>query len=154
MALLRLPQVDTRPVKAAVRDLRDIDLSRLSTLREDLAERDLPADLRRELERIDLRQELDRLDLSGTVRDLRAELQTGIGRLDRELPQVRRVLGRSAPRTVRVGPGLAVGVFLLVGGLVAGGLVAWLLHPTAGAARRKALRRRLHRLQRRIQHAR
>ncbi len=143
MAVLRLPQVDADPLRDVMRELRDVDLSRLSALRDELGERERAGVT-------DLRREFERLDLGGAWGDLRE----GLGRLDLEMPQVRRLFGRPARPGISLGPALALGVVVLVGGAVVGGLLAWLLHPEAGPGRRKAVRRRLHRLQRRIQHAR
>ncbi len=152
MTVMRLPHVDTEPLRDVVRDLRELDMSRLTALRADLAERDLPT-------AADLRRELERIDLSATLGDLRE----GIGRIDLPhldlerphlaVPALRRLLGLPHRRG-SLGPALALGVVVLVVGAVVGGVLAWLLHPQAGPRRRKALRRRLVRFQRKVQHIR
>ena len=130
MAVLRLPSVDTEAVREAVRDLsRDVDLSRLSAIRDDLSQLELPS-------ASDLRRELDRFDV--------------------DLPDVGRILRRQPPKPTpwlqMPSTALALGAVALVVGVVAGGVLAWLFQPDRGVERRKAVRRRLHRLQRSIQH--
>ena len=147
MAVLRLPSVDTEAVRDAVRDLsRDVDLSRLSAIRDDLAQLDLPS-------ASDLRRELAQLELP-SASDLRRELD----RFDVELPDVGRILRRQPPKPTpwlqMPSTALALGAVALVAGVVAGGVLAWLFQPDRGVERRKAVRRRLHRLQRSIQHRR
>ena len=132
MAVLRLPSVDAEAVREAVRDLsRDVDLSRLSAIRDDLSQLELPS-------ASDLRRELDRFDV--------------------DLPDVGRILRRQPPKPTpwlqMPSTALALGAVALVAGVVAGGVLAWLFQPDRGVERRKAVRRRLHRLQRSIQHRR
>lgn len=149
MMAVRLPHVDADAVRDAVRDLsRDLDMSRLdvplNVIRGELARLELPsAD--------DVRRELGRLELP-SASDVRREFE----RFERELPDVGRLLHRSKPTPWLQRPSTAVGlgVAALVAGAVVGGLLAWLYQPERGLRRRKALRRRLHRLQRNIQHRR
>lgn len=150
MAVLRMPHLDAETVRDVMRDLsKDIDVSRLSGIRDDLARMDLPS-------AADVRRELDRHDIQGTLTDLRE----GIGRIDRDafdqLPVVGRVLGRPTPRPWLQAPTTAVvlGAAVLIAGAVLGGVLAWLYQPGAGVQRRKAVRRRLRKLQRTIQHSR
>ena len=75
MTVLRLPQVDTDTLRDVVRDIsRDVDMSRLTALRDDLGHLELPRG-------DDLRRELARLDLP-SAGDLRKEFQ----RIERDLP--------------------------------------------------------------------
>jgi hypothetical protein len=152
MAVLRLPNVDTDTLRAAVRDLRELDMSRLAALRDDVAERDLPT-------AADLRRELERIDLSATLGDLRHGLagielsHLGLERPHFAVSWLRRLFGLPQRRG-SLGPALALGVGVMVVGAVAGGVLAWLMHPDHGPRRRKAVRRRFHRLQRKVQHLR
>ncbi len=152
MTVMRLPHVDADPLRDVVRDLRELDMSRLAALRDDLAERDLPT-------AADLRRELDRIDLPGTLGDLRhvvagIDIQhLGIERPHFAVSALRRLLGLPQ-RHGSLGPALALGVVVLVVGATVGGVLAWLLHPKAGPRRRKAVRRRMARLQRKAQHIR
>ena len=147
MTVLRLPQVDADTIREVARDLsRDLDRSRLSTLRDDILGLDLPsAD--------DLRHELARLDLP-SAGDLRRELQ----RLERDLPDLGKRFGRPAGRAAialpTITPTVVMGAVALLAGATLGGVMAWLYQPGAGVKRRKAVRRRLHKLQRSIQHSR
>ena len=162
MTVLRLPHVDQDTMRDVVRDLsRDLDMSRLTAIRDDLGHVDLPSadDLRRELGRLDLpsaddlRRELGRLDLP-SAEDLRRELR----RFERDLPDVGKLIGRPRRRAVFVlptlTPAVVMGAVALLAGAALGGVLAWLYQPNVGVQRRKAVRRRLHRLQRQIQHSR
>ena len=51
-------------------------------------------------------------------------------------------------------PAVVMGAVALLAGAALGGVLAWLYQPNVGVQRRKAVRRRLHRLQRQIQHSR
>jgi len=147
MTVLRLPHVDPDTMRDVVRDLsRDLDMSRLTAIRDDLGHVDLPsAD--------DLRRELGRLDLP-SAEDLRRELR----RFERDLPDVGKLIGRPRRRAVFVlptlTPAVVMGAVALLAGAALGGVLAWLYQPNVGVQRRKAVRRRLHRLQRQIQHSR
>jgi hypothetical protein len=147
MAALRLPQVDTDMLRDVVRDLsRDLDTSRLAGLREELGHFDVHrAD--------DLRRELAKLDLP-SAGDLRREFH----RLERDLPDVGRRLARPARRAAfslpTITPTIVMGSVALLAGVAMGGVLAWLYQPGVGVRRRKAVRRRRHRLQRKIQHSR
>jgi len=162
MTVLRLPHVDQDTMRDVVRDLsRDLDMSRLTAIRDDLGHVDLPSadDLRRELGRLDLpsaddlRRELGRLDLP-SADDFRRELR----RFERDLPDVGKLIGRPRRRAVFVlptlTPAVVMGAVALLAGAALGGVLAWLYQPNVGVQRRKAVRRRLHRLQRQIQHSR
>jgi len=162
MTVLRLPHVDPDTMRDVVRDLsRDLDMSRLTAIRDDLGHVDLPSadDLRRELGRLDLpsaddlRRELGRLDLP-SADDFRRELR----RFERDLPDVGKLIGRPRRRAVFVlptlTPAVVMGAVALLAGAALGGVLAWLYQPNVGVQRRKAVRRRLHRLQRQIQHSR
>jgi len=162
MTVLRLPHVDQDTMRDVVRDLsRDLDMSRLTAIRDDLGHVDLPSadDLRRELGRLDLpsaddlRRELGRLDLP-SADDFRRELR----RFERDLPDVGKLIGRPRRRAVFVlptlTPAVVMGAVALLAGAALGGVLAWLYQPNVGVQRRKAVRRRLHRLRRQIQHSR
>ena len=151
MAVLRLPQVDGDTLRDVMHELsrdlsRDLDMSRLTTLRDDLGHIDLHRG-------DDLRRELAKLDLP-SAGDVRRELH----RLERDLPDVRRRLARPARRAAfalpTITPTVVLGSVALMAGVAMGGVLAWLYQPGVGVQRRKAVRRRLHRLQRRIQHSR
>ena len=147
MAVLRMPQVDPEALREVVRDLSlDLDRSRLSAIRDDLGRIELPTVG-------DLRDELARLELP-RAGDVRRELQ----RFERDMPDVGRFLGRPARRAAfalpAITPALVFGAVALLAGSALGGVLAWLYQPGAGPQRRKAARRRLHRLQRSIQHSR
>ena len=146
MAVLRLPQVDADTLRDVMRDLsRDLDMSRLNALRDDLGHIDLHRG-------DDLRRELAKLDLP-SAGDLRRELH----RLERDLPDVRGRLARPARAAFAlptITPTVVLGSVALMAGVAMGGVLAWLYQPGVGVQRRKAVRRRLHRLQRRIQHSR
>jgi hypothetical protein len=152
MTVMRLPHVDTDPLREVVRDLRELDMTRLTAIRDDLAERDRPT-------AADLRRELERIDLSATLGDLREGIRgIDLPHLHLERPSLanatlRRLLGLPQRRG-SIGPALALGVVVLVVGAAVGGVLAWLLHPEAGPRRRKAVRRRLARFQRKVQHIR
>jgi hypothetical protein len=149
MTVLRIPQVDTDTLRDVVRDIsRDVDMSRLTALRDDLGHLELPRadDLRTEFQRIER-------DLP-SAGDLRTELQ----RIQRDLPNVGRFIGRPARRAGFVLPTITPTVVMasvaLMAGAALGGVLAWLYQPGAGVKRRKLVRRRLHKLQRTIQHSR
>jgi hypothetical protein len=129
-----LPHVDVDAVRDAVRDLsRDLDVSRLEVPRLSV-----------------IRDELARLELP-SADDVRRELE----RFERDLPDVGRLLHRPAKSTPWLqAPSTAImlGAVALVAGVVAGGILAWLYQPERGVQRRKALRRRMHKFQRKVQH--
>jgi hypothetical protein len=138
MTMLKFPHVDTEAMLDVVRDLsRDLDTSRLVALRDDLGKLELP-------HTDDLRREFDKLDL----RD--------ISKLD--LPHLNKLLGRPARKAAWalpvVTPAVVLGAVMLVAGAALGGMLAWLYQPDAGVQRRKAVRRRLRKMQRMIQHSR
>ncbi len=123
MAALKVPQVDTDTMRDIIRDVSR-DLSR-------------EVDLSR---LAGLKDELGRLDLS-RVGDLR---------------DVRRRIGRPDPRIAwsapTITPAVVLGSAMVIAGVVLGGVLAWLYQPGVGRERRFALRRRLHRMQRSLQH--
>jgi len=132
MAVLRVPQVDTDAIRDVVRDLsRDLDRSHLTALRDELRGFDLPS-----------------------VDDLRHDLQ----RLERDLPDLGKRFGRPARRAAFalpvITPTVVLGAAALLAGATLGSVLAWLYQPGVGVKRRKAVRRRLHKLQRSIQHSR
>ncbi len=144
MSVLKFPHVDTEAMLDAVRDLsRDIDTSRLVALRDDLGRLELPRtdDLRRELDRLDL-PDISKLDLPDITR----------------LPDISRLLGRPARKAAFtlpvITPAVVLGGVMLLAGAALGGVLAWLYQPGLGVQRRRAVRRRLRKLQRMAQHSR
>ena len=118
-------------------ELPEVDLSRLDLPHVELRHLDLPhvALPHVALPHLDLHMDLPHVELP----------HVDVPSLDLA------ALGASWRRSARVPPGgLVVGIVALMGGLAFGGLVAFLLHPTQGARRRKALRRRAGRLARRV----
>lgn len=117
----------------------DLDLSRLRSAvdRLDLSAVDLP--------------HLD-LDLDSARRDL-ARFRSAVEDIDLpviDLPDLDQLLGRSRQRSLVPSGSLLVGGLALLGGLALGGLVAYFLNPAKGTKRRRAVRRRLGRLKRRV----
>lgn len=110
-------------------DLRGLDLSDLEALRHDLARRFSDAGLQRDLQRL-----LRDVDLP-----------------DFDLPDLDALFGRKRPGVFSVtGGSLFVGTIAMLGGIALGGMVAFFLHPSKGQRRRKALRKRLGRVKRRL----
>jgi hypothetical protein len=110
-------------------DLRGLDLSDLEALRRDLARRLDDAGLQRDLQRL-----LKDIDLPNL-----------------DLPDLDALFGRKRPGVFSVtGGSLFVGTLAMLGGLALGGLVAFFLHPSKGQRRRKAVRKRLGRVKRRL----
>jgi hypothetical protein len=110
-------------------DLRGLDLSDLESLRRDLARRLDDAGLQRDLQRL-----LKDIDLPAI-----------------DLPDLDALFGRKRPGVFSVtGGSLFVGTLAMLGGLALGGLVAFFLHPSKGQRRRKAVRKRLGRVKRRL----
>jgi hypothetical protein len=156
-----LGHLDLHPADDLRRELGRLDLPSADDLRRELGRLDLPSagDVRRELGRLDLpsagdvRRELGRLDLPSPG-DVRRELQ----RFERDLPDIGRFIGRPRRRALfvlpTITPTVVLGSAALLAGAALGGVLAWLYQPGAGPQRRKALRRRLHKLQRSIQHSR
>ncbi|MCY7417055.1 MAG: hypothetical protein LH650_00910, partial [Chloroflexi bacterium] len=162
MAVLRFPHVDTEALLDAVRDLsRDIDTSRLVALRDDLGKLELPHtdDLRRELDRLDL-PDLSKLELPDLSKlelpDISKLELPDISKL--ELPDLGRLIGRPARRAAWslpvVTPAVVAAAVIVLAGAAVGGVLAWLYQPGCGAQRRKAVRRRLRKVQRMAQHSR
>lgn len=144
VAQLQLPRVDANTLRER---MRDIDLSRL-------------ADLGEELQRLDLADSLKGLDL-----DALRHLGDGkdLGELDlaplRDSPVVRRVqraLGREPRRNLwsmsmpPLSATLLAGAVIVLGGALIGGLVAWLYQPGKGDQRRAKLRRKVKRVVRKV----
>jgi hypothetical protein len=144
MTAVALPELDLARVRAAVerfevsgRELPHMDLDRLRAAVEDIDLPHMDLDrLRAAVEDIDLSNlDLDRLDLPHvTLPDLHLA-----GLLERS----RRSPWFSASS-------ILVGGAALLGGLALGGLLAFFLHPTKGARRRKKARRRSGRVVRRV----
>jgi len=146
MAQLKLPRVDPD----AFRDLlRDVDLSRLG-------------DLGDELRRVDLAEGIRHLDVDGLRR-----LADSIDRPDvdfgelRDSPVVRRILralGReprkrnlwSSVSAPPFGTAVVAGGVIVIAGAALGGVLAWLYQPGHGERRRTVLRRRLRHLEHRV----
>lgn len=158
MAQLQLPQIDANALRERV---RDIDLSRL-------------ADLGDELRRLDIADTVKGLDLRAldidAVRHLDLDalrhLGDGVERPELDLgpildsPIVRRVqraLGREPKRSLwssitapSLGSTMFAGVVVVLVGAAVGGVVAWLFQPGKGDARRARIRRRVRRLVRKV----
>jgi hypothetical protein len=68
------------------------------------------------------------------------------------------MLGRPARKAAFtlpvITPAVILGGVALLAGAALGGVLAWLYQPGAGVQRRKAVRRRLRKLQRTVQHSR
>ena len=149
MAQLQLPRIDADALRDRV---RDVDLSRLAELGE-------------ELRRVDLADSLRSLDVDALRRldlDTLRHLGDGVERPDvdlavlRESALVRRVqgaLGRGGRKrnvwdSVSMPPlsaTIGAGVVIVLAGAAVGGLIAWLFQPGKGDARRARIRRTLGR---------
>ncbi len=157
MAQLQLPRVDA----SAIRDrVRDIDLSRLS-------------DLGDEIRRLDLADEVKRLDIDALRHldlDALRHLGDGAARPDidlaqlRESPVVRRALraiGReprkrnlwSSIQAPPLSATIVSGAVIVLVGAALGGLVAWLYQPGKGDQRRARIRRKVGRIVRKVRRA-
>lgn len=146
MAQLQLPRVDASALRER---MREVDLSRL-------------ADLGEELQRLDLADSLKGLDLDA-LRHLGEgkappELDLAAVRDSAIVRRVRRALGREPKRNLwsSLGaPSLSATVFaglvVVLAGAALGGLVAWLYQPGKGDRRRAKLRRRFKRALRKVQ---
>ena len=118
-----LRDMDQEAIQEALRsiELPAIDLTRLSRLRDDLAAFDRP--------HVDLsRLELPSVDLS----------HLDLGRFGRR--PSKQSLGFLA---VRPTPLFFLGLLAALGGLLAGAVLAWFMHPAQGPKRRRWLKRRL-----------
>lgn len=147
MAQLQLPRVDANALRER---MREIDLSRL-------------ADLGEELQRLDLADSLKGLDLEALRRlgdgkppelDLAAVRDSAIVR------RVQHALGREPRRNLwssfsapPVGATILAGAVIVLAGALVGGLVAWLYQPGKGDRRRARLRRKVARVVRKAQGA-
>ena len=137
MTQLQMPRIDADALRDRV---RDIDLSRLAELGDELRRLDLD-DLRH------LGESVERPDV-----DLAALRDSAIVR------RVQGVLGRGAPKRnlwdsmpmPPLGPTIAAGSLVVLGGALVGGFVAWLYQPGKGEARRARLRRKLGRVVRKV----
>ena len=137
MTQLQLPRIDPDALRDRV---RDVDLSRLAELGDELRHIDLDA-LRH------LGESVERPDVDlATLRDSVL------------VRRVQGALGRGAPKRNAwdsmaippVGPTVAAGILVVLGGALLGGLVAWLYQPGKGDVRRARLRRRLGRVVRKV----
>ncbi len=159
MAQLQLPRIDADALRDRVRDM---DLSRLAELGDEIRHLDLAEGIRaldvEGLRRLDIDVDgLRRLDL-----DALRHLGDGVGRPEMDLaalrdsPLVRRVqraIGRGGrKRNVwdamplpPLGPTIVAGIAIVLAGAAVGGLVAWLFQPGKGDQRRARIRRRLGR---------
>lgn len=173
MAQLQLPRVDAN---ALVERVRDIDLSRLVDLGDELRRlgvaegiKALDMDALRRLDveglrRIDL-DALRRLDVDALRRldvDALRGLAGGLERPELDLAQLRdsaivrrvqRALGREPKRSPwsslsapSLGATVFAGAVVVLAGAAIGGLVAWLFQPGKGDRRRARLRARLRRV--------
>lgn len=170
MTAVTLPEIDLARLRAAVErlDLPSVDLPWIDLDRIDLegARRDLGPAIARlrgaleeelgqlDLSRLDKRLDLSRLDLSKLelpAIDLpRIDLPILVDKPG-DLPSLDDLLGRRRKPEPWLNPGsVGVAALALLGGLALGGLVAFFLNPSKGARRRKAVRRRLGRLKRRV----
>lgn len=149
MAQVKLPWVDTN---ALAERLRDVDLSRLAELGDELRKLDVAEGIRQ----IDV-DALKRLDLDGL-----RHLAEGIERPEVDLPdlaeipgvrQVQRMLGmepkpnlwRSLTGAPPAGATIIAGAVIVLAGAALGAVLAWLYQPGKGEQRRTRLRRRLKR---------
>ncbi|MBX3031400.1 MAG: hypothetical protein KF809_14730 [Chloroflexi bacterium] len=136
---LKLPRVDADSLRELV---RDVDLSRLAELRDDLARDARDLDLTR------LRDDLSRVDLAGELRRRDIELPRV------ELPSVDRLLGRDAARTgialPAARPAILAALGIILAGALLGGLAAYFLQPGAGERRRAAVRKQVRRVLRKV----
>lgn len=144
MAQLQLPHVDANALRERV---RDIDLSRL-------------ADLGEELQRLDLADSLKGLDLDA-LRHLGEgkappELDLAAVRDSAIVRRVQRALGREPKRNLwsmsmpPLSATLLAGAVIVLAGALVGGLVAWLYQPGKGDQRRAKLRRKVKRVVRKV----
>jgi len=156
MTAVTLPEIDLARLRAAIErlDLPTVDLPWLDLERIDLdgARRDLGPAISRlrsaledEVGQLDLsRLDLSRLDLS------RLDLP-GVDLPNVDLPSLDRLFGRRRKPEPWITPGsVSVALLALLGGLALGSVVAFFLNPAKGAQRRRALRRRLGRVKRRV----
>ena len=153
MAQVKLPWVDA---DALAERLRDVDLSRLTDLGDELRRLDVAESLRG----LDI-DALRRLDLEG-LRHLADNVDTPDVDLAalRDSPVVRRVqrmLGRepkpnlwASLSATRLSSTILAGTVIVLAGAAIGGLVAWLFQPGKGDLRRARLRRKGRRLMRRF----
>lgn len=158
MAQVKLPRVDT---DALVERLRDVDLSRLAELGDELRHLDVAEGIKHldldALTHLDL-EGLRRLDLEGLRRladgveapeiDLAALRDSSVVR------RVQAMLGRPPKRNLwdswssgtRLSWMVMAGAVIVLTGAAIGGLIAWLYQPGKGERRRARLRRRCRRM--------
>jgi hypothetical protein len=157
VAQLQLPRIDAEALRERV---RDVDLSRL-------------ADLGEELRRLDLGEGIRSLDVDAIKRldlDQLRHLGDGLERPEIDLAplrdsavvrRVQRALGRepkrnlwsSLPAVPTMGATVLAGAMIVLAGAAIGGVVAWLYQPGKGEQRRAEVRRRLGRIRRKAQRA-
>jgi hypothetical protein len=163
MTQVKLPRVDA---DALVERIRDVDLSRLADLGDEIRRLDLPETIRSldvdALRRVDL-DALRHLDVD-TLRNL-AE---GVARPDIDLAalrdselvhRVQRALGRGPKRNLwelyrpSMSATIVAGAVIVLAGAVVGGVVAWLFQPGKGEVRRARIRRKVGRTVRKVRRA-
>ncbi len=136
---LKLPRVDAETVRDAI---RDVDLSRIAEIRDDLVQDARDVDLSQ------VRDDLGRVDLAAELRKLDLELP------HIEIPSVDRLLGRAVARDglglPAARPAILAGLAVIVAGLLLGGLAAYFFQPGAGARRRAAVKKQARRVARKI----
>jgi hypothetical protein len=152
VAQLQLPRIDADALRERV---RDIDLSRLADLGDELRRLDLGEGLRS----LDI-DALRRLDLE-QLRHLgdgmeRPELDLAPLRESELVRRVQRALGREPKRSLWSMPmpslsaTVLAGTLIVLAGAAIGGVVAWLYQPGKGEQRRAGVRRRLGRVKRKV----
>ena len=149
MAQLQLPRIDADALRDRV---RDIDLSRLAELGEEVRRLDL-ADSLRSLDVDALRRlDLDTLRHLGDAVD-RPDVDLAALRESALVRRVERALGRSGRKRnlwdslsmPTLSATIVAGGLIVLAGAALGGLVAWLYQPGKGEARRARIGRTLRR---------
>jgi hypothetical protein len=162
MPQLQLPRIDADALRDRV---RDVDLSRLADLGDELRHLDLAEGIRSldvdALRRLDLdalrRLDLDALRHLGDIVE-RPDVDFAALRDSALARRVQGALGRGVPKrnawdALSAPPPsatLLAGTVIVVGGALVGGLVAWLYQPGKGEQRRARIRRRLGRVVRKV----
>jgi hypothetical protein len=161
MTQLQLPRVDA---DALVERLREVDLSRLADLGDEIRRLDLPEAIRGldvdALRRVDL-DALRHLDVD-TLRHLaesvdRPDIDLAALRDSELVHRVQRAIGRGPKRNLwemyrpSTSATVVAGTVIVIGGAVVGGLIAWLFQPGKGEARRALIRRKVGRAIRKVQ---
>ncbi len=161
MTQLKLPRVDA---EALVERLRDVDMSRLAGLGDEIRRLDLAEAVKNldvdALRRVDL-DALRHLDVD-TLRHLaetveRPDIDLAAIRDSPLVHRVQRALGRAPKRNLwdvyrpSMSATVVAGTVIVLGGAVVGGLVAWLFQPGKGEVRRTRIRRKVGRAMRKVQ---